>query len=169
MCSGRILRFERTQSRLTSLDARFIIKGMGRKKLTRTKNRNTYSLENLKQLREIRDKISPLGMHMTDSQALDVAVSTVHRVMFDNKLSVVDLDKVLAYFNEHLKRTWADFVSKALEGAGHEGVVVDWHKDGSVEVRWDEGRAIVPAQVFEGKGMREDDMLRDMKTSELPI
>ena len=142
---------------------------MGRHKLTHKKNRNTYSLENLKQLREIGDKISPLGMHMTDSQALDVVIITMHKVLFDTKLQVVDLDKVLAYFNEHLKRTWADFVSKALEGAGHADVVVDWHKDGSVEVRWDEGRAIVPAQVFEGKGMRDDDMLREMKTSELPI
>ena len=142
---------------------------MGRNKLTHTKNRNTYSLENIKQLREIRDKISPMGMHMTDSQALDVTIIVMHKVLFDNKLQVVDMDKVLAYFNEHLKRTWAEFVSKALEGAGHEDVEVDWHKDGSVEVRWDQGRAIVPAQVFAGEGLGEDDLLRKMKASELPI
>ena len=68
---------------------------MGRKKLTRTKNRNTYSLENLKLLREIRDKITPMGLHATDSQALDVVIVVLHKIMFDDNLQVTDIDALL--------------------------------------------------------------------------
>ena len=87
---------------------------MGRKKLTHTKNRNTYSLENLKQLREIRDKLSPMGMHMTDSQALDVVIVVMHKVLFDPNLQVTEVDALLKMLNGHFTKTFSEFLIKTL-------------------------------------------------------
>ena len=141
---------------------------MARSKLKKPKTRHHLALANIGQLRELKDRLTPTGLEMTDSQALDIVVATMHGAIIEKGLQVVNMDHMLGIMNEHLKRVWAEFVSKALEGAGHEDVVVDWHKDGSVEVRWDQGRAIVPAQVFAGEWMDKDDLLRQERTGPTP-
>ena len=140
---------------------------MGRKKLAHMKNRNTYSLENLKQLREIRDKISPMGMHMTDSQTLDVVIVTMHKVLFDNNLQVTDVDAQLAMLNHHFTKTFSEFLEKTLREFGHTDVATTWSEDGSITVVCDKGGAIVPAAMF-GRD-DADSMVKSTRAAELPI
>ena len=130
----------------------------------RKKQQKHWCLAYADLLEPLKKKFAPPGLELTDGQTCDIALAVVHEILIEDNLQIVDLDKLLAHFNEHLKKTWADFVSKALIGAGHEDVVVDWHKDGSVEVRWDGGRAIVPTKVFSGERMDKDDWLRQLKT-----
>ena len=59
---------------------------MGRKKLRNPKTRNSYSLEHAEKLHELRDKLAPKGLHLTDSQAIDVAIVVLHEIMFDENL-----------------------------------------------------------------------------------
>ena len=136
---------------------------MGRKKLTRTKNRNTYSLENLKLLREIRDKITPMGLHATDSQALDVVIVVLHKIMFDDNLQVTDIDALLKMVNGHVTREFSEFLEKTLTEFGHTDVATHWQEDGTVTVVCDKGGAIIPPVMFG----RAD--LRTLKATGLPV
>ena len=141
---------------------------MARSKLKKPKTRHHLALANMGQLRELRDRLTPTGLEMTDSQALDIVVATMHGAIIEKGLEVVDLDGVLAIFNEHFKRTFSQFLTEVLRKAGHKDIRTEWRKDGSVQVWWDEGGATLPAKIFAGERMDKYGLLRELKTG-LPV
>ena len=142
---------------------------MGRHKLGRSKTRNTYSLENLEQLRELRDKLAPMGLQMTDSQAIDVIVTVMHRVIFDERLQVVDTDKMLAVMNKQFTVEFSKMLVQSLEFFGQKDVRTEWQPDGSVVV-WagSNTKAVIPPKMFAGKIFDAESLLRDAPTG-LPV
>ena len=64
---------------------------MGRKKSEHPKTRNTYSLQYVGKLKELKERLAPKGLHITDGQAIDVLVATMHEIMFDERLLGVRL------------------------------------------------------------------------------
>ena len=141
---------------------------MARSKLKKPKTRHNFALANIDQLRELRDRLTPTGLEMTDSQALDIVVATLHGAIIEKGLEVVDLDGLLAIVNEHFKRAFSQFLAEVLSKAGHKHVRTQWREDGSVQVWWDEGGATIPAKVFAGERMDKDGLLREMRTG-LPV
>ena len=137
---------------------------MGRKKLRNPKTRNSYSLEYVEQLGELRDKLSPMGLSMTDSQAIDVIVTTMHRIIFDERLQVFDTDELLRMLNRHFKAEFANRLAHALKDFGHEDVRTEWQPDGSIAVLCGDIKAVVPPQMFAGGLFDKESLLRDAPT-----
>ena len=135
---------------------------MGKPKLKRQKTRHHYSLACIKELRELRDRLTPTGLEMTDGQAIDVIVSTMHGVIIEKGLEIVDPERMLALTNEHFKKTFSEFLVQILTQFGHTDVTTKWRKDGSVQVRCDVGSFTVPSEVF-GRA-DADSQLRELKT-----
>ena len=63
---------------------------MGKPKLKRQKTRHHYSLACIKELRELRDRLTPKALEMTDGQAIDVIVSTMYEVIIQKRFEVVE-------------------------------------------------------------------------------
>ena len=137
---------------------------MARSKLKKPKTRHNFALANIGQLRELRDRLTPTGLEMTDSQALDIVVATMHGAIIEKGLEVVDLDGLLAIVNKHFTSTFSVFLVEVLTKAGHTNVRTVWSEDGSVQVWWDDGGVTLPAIVFAGERMDKHGLLREMRT-----
>ena len=135
---------------------------MGKPRLKRPKTRHHYSLACIKELHELRDRLTPTGLEMTDGQAIDVIVSTMHEVIIEKGLEIIDPDKMLALTNEHFKKTFSEFLVQILTQFGHADVKTHWREDGSILVRCDVGGFTVPAEVFARADA--DSKLRELKT-----
>ena len=137
---------------------------MGKPKLKRQKTRHHYSLANIKELRELKDRLTPEGLEMTDGQAIDVIVTTMYGAIIEKGLDVVDLDKLLAIVNGHFQRVFSQFLSEVLTEFGHKDVKSKWQSDGSVQVTCDAGGATLPPKVFAGERLDKGGLLREMRT-----
>ena len=137
---------------------------MGRKKSERPKTRNTYSLEYVDKLKELKERLAPKGLHITDGQAIDVLVATMHELVIEKRGIICDPDKMLDVLNHHFTREFSKFLAQALEEFGHKDVKTQWRKDGSVIVTCDGAAADIPAKVFAGERMDKDGLLRELKT-----
>ena len=93
---------------------------MGKPKLKRPKTRNHYSLACLKELHELRDRLTPEGLEMTDGQAIDVAVSTLHGVIIEKRFEVVEPDKLMALLNRQFRTEFVEsMVPRYWPSLGH--------------------------------------------------
>ena len=121
---------------------------MGKPKLKRPKTRNHYSLACLKELHELRDRLTPEGLEMTDGQAIDVAVSTLHGVIIEKRFEVVEPDKLMALLNRQFRTEFVESMVKVLAELGHTDIHTELRKDFSVKVICNAGGFTVPAQMF---------------------
>ncbi len=135
---------------------------MGKPKLKRPKTRNHYSLACLKELHELRDRLTPEGLEMTDGQAIDVAVSTLHGVIIEKRFEVVEPDKLMALLNRQFRTEFVESMVKVLAELGHTDIHTEVLKDFSVQVTCDAGGFTVPAQMFARADA--ESTLRELKT-----
>ena len=79
---------------------------------------------------------------------MDVCIATLHQLVIEKGLTVVNMDKMLAIVNKHFKRTFSEFLVTTLEGLGHKDVATKWEDNGSVTVWCKAGAATIPSEVF---------------------
>ena len=148
---------------LTFLRIKTTMLRMGRKKLKRPKKQHHLSLAYLDQLQDIKDKLAPPGLELSDGQAVDVAIATLHELLIQKRLTVVDPDRVVEILNDLHKRALVKTIVDVVKGLGHKDVAAHWREqDGSVVVKCDVGAAVIPPRSF-GR-VDADTALRDAKT-----
>ena len=135
---------------------------MGRTKNKNPKTRHNYSLGCLKELRALRDRLTPPGLEMTDGQTIDIIVATMHGVIIEKSLEIVDPDRMMELINVQFRKQFVDSMVKVLSELGHSNIHTELHADLSVHVTCDEGGFTVPAEVF-GRA-DADSRLRELKT-----
>ena len=135
---------------------------MGKPKLKRPKTRHHYSLACLKELHELRDRLTPTGLEMTDGQTIDIVVSTMHGVIIEKRFEVVEPDKLMALLNKQFRTEFVESMVKVLAELGHTDIHTELRKDFSIKVTCDAGGFVVPAEVF-GRA-DADSHLRELKT-----
>ena len=135
---------------------------MGKPKLKRPKTRHNYSLACLKELRELKDRLTPTGLEMTDGQTIDIVVSTMHGVIIEKGLEIVDPDRMMELVNVQFRKQFHESMVKMLAELGHTDIRTEWREDLSVKVTCDSGGFTVPAEMF-GRA-DADSRLRELKT-----
>ena len=135
---------------------------MGKPRLKRPKTRHHYSLACIKELHELRDRLTPTGLEMTDGETIDVVVSTLHGVIIAKGLEVVEPDKLMALLNRQFRKQFVESMVKVLAELGHKDIHTELRKDFSVKVTCDGGIFNVPAKIFARADA--ESTLREMKT-----
>ena len=121
---------------------------MGRKKLKDPKTQRHFSVAYMHLMDELRPKLVPPGLQVSDGEMVDVCIKTLHLLLVDKQLTVVDPAKMMAVLNSHFRQTFSDYLVTTLEGLGHKDVRAEWQPDGSVMIACSAGTAKVPSQVF---------------------
>ena len=121
---------------------------MGRKKLKDPKTQRHFSVAYMHLMDEVRAKLVPPGLQVSDGEMVDVCIKTLHLLLVEKGLKAVDPAKMMKIMNEHFRRTFAEYLKTTLEGLGHKNVRTRWEPDGSVTVLCAAGAATVPAEVF---------------------
>ena len=135
---------------------------MGRKKLKRPKKQHHLSLAYLDQLQDIKDKLAPPGLELSDGQAVDICIATLHELLVEKGAELIDPVRMLAVVNAQFKRTFSEFLVKVLTEDGRQNVSTYWSEDGRVHVKWDTSSVSIPAEVFARADA--DSMMRELKT-----
>ena len=141
-------------------------KKRGRPKSQHPKTQRHLNLAYMHLLPELKAKLTPPGLEMSDGQAVDVAIATMHELLIGEGAEVIDPVRMLAVVNAQFKRTFAEFLVKTLTEDGRQNVSTFWSEDGSVHVKWDTSSVSIPAEVFARADA--DSMLRDLKTGRRP-
>ena len=76
-------------------------KTIGRPRLTRSTTQKRLNLAYMDLLEPLRSKLTPLGVELSDSQLIDTCVATVHGLLVEKGVEVVDPDRMMALLNEH--------------------------------------------------------------------
>ena len=121
---------------------------MSRKKLKDPKTQRHFSVAYLHLMDELRPKLVSPGLQVSDGEMVDVCIATLHQLVIEKGLTVVNMDKMLAIVNKHFKRTFSEFLVTTLEGLGHKDVATKWEDNGSVTVWCKAGAATIPSEVF---------------------
>ena len=137
---------------------------LGRPKALRPKKQKRFSVAYLHLLEELKPRLAPPGLDLSDGQAIDICIGTLHEMLVQDGLTVVNTDKMLAVLNHHFKKTFSEFLVKVLTEDGRQDVETYWSPDGRVGVKWDTSSISIPAEVFAGEGLDEDGLLRQMRT-----
>ena len=135
---------------------------MARSKLKKPKTRHNLALANMGQLRELRDRLTPTGLEMTDSQALDIVVATMHGVIIEKRFEVVQPDKLMALLNQQFRKQFVESMVKVLAELGHTDIHTEIRKDFSVKVTCDAGGFTVPPEMFARADA--DSKIRELRT-----
>ena len=135
---------------------------MGKPKLKRQKTRHHYSLACIKELRALKDRLTPTGLEMTDGQAIDVIVSTMHGVIIEKGLEIVEPDRMMELVNVQFRTQFHESMVKVLTELGHTDIRTELREDLSIQVTCDSGGFTVPAEMF-GRA-DADSRLRELKT-----
>ena len=135
---------------------------MGRKKLKQPKTQRHFSVAYMHLMDELRTKLISPGLQVSDGEMVDVCIATLHQLVFDKGLTVVNPVKMLDILNTHFKRTFSEFLVTTLKGLGHKDVATRWEDDGSVTVWCKAGAATIPAKVF--GNVNAESLLMEMKT-----
>ena len=99
---------------------------------------------------------------MTDGQAIDVIVSTLHGVIIEKRFEVVEPDKLMALLNRQFRKQFVESMVKLLAELGHTDIHTELRKDFSVKVTCDAGGFTVPAKMFARADA--ESQLRELKT-----
>ena len=137
-------------------------KKMGRPKLARPKKQTRLNVTCLELVKELKAVLAPPGLELTDAQTFDIAVCTLHELLVEKRLTVVDPNKMLSVLNGHFRRTFAEFLVTTLKGLGHKDVATKWEANGSVTVWCSAGSATIPPEVF--GIVNAESLLMEMKT-----
>ena len=132
---------------------------MSRKKLARPKKQRHLQLAYMHLLEELKPALAPAGLDLSDGQAVDVAVATLHELLVEKRGMIVDTDKLMALLNRQFRTEFVESMVKILTELGHTDVHTEWREDFSVKVTCDGGGFIVPPQMFARadaeRGLRE--------------
>ena len=124
-------------------------KKLGRPKAAKPKSRRHFTVSYGHLLEELKPLLTPPGFApISDSAAVDIAVGTLHEMLVQDKLSVVNTDSLVAVLNKIHMRALAKSVSEIVTGLGHTNVSVQWALDGTVNVHCDGGTIAIPPHTF---------------------
>ena len=137
-----------------------------KKKRGRPKSQRHLNLAYMHLLPELKAKITPPGLEMSDGQMVDVAIATLHELLVEKGAELIDPVRMLAVVNAQFKRTFSEFLVKVLTEDGRQNVSTYWSEDGRVHVKWDTSSVSIPAEVFARADA--DSMLRELKTGLRP-
>ena len=141
-------------------------KKRGRPKSQNPKSQRHLNLAYMHLLPELKAKITPPGLEMSDGQMVDVAIATLHELLVEKGAELIDPVRMLAVVNAQFKRTFSEFLVKVLTEDGRQNVSTYWSEDGRVHVKWDTSSVSIPAEVFARADA--DSMLRELKTGLRP-
>ena len=141
-------------------------KKRGRPKSQNPKSQRHLNLAYMHLLPELKAKITPPGLEMSDGQMVDVAIATLHELLVEKGAELIDPVRMLAVVNAQFKRTFSEFLVKVLTEDGRHNVSTYWSEDGRVHVKWDTSSVSIPAEVFARADA--DSMLRELKTGLRP-
>ena len=135
---------------------------MGRKKLKDPKTQRHFSVAYMHLMDELRPKLVPPGLQVSDGEMVDVCIKTLHLLLVEKGLTVVNPAKAMKVYNEHFRQTFAEYLATTLKGLGHKDVATKWEADGSITVRCAAGDATIPPEVF--GIVNAESLLMEMKT-----
>ena len=139
-------------------------KKRGRPKLLNPKRQARLNVEYLHLLPALKVALGPPpGLTLSDGQAIDVLIATMHELLVDKKGIIADPDKMIDYLNSHFKKTFSDFLVETLRAFGHRDVYTKWREDGAVTVTCDGGGVKIPAQLFAGEHLDKAAILRELR------
>ena len=145
-----------------SLTIKLMKKKRGRPKSKHPKTQRHLNLAYMHLLPELKAKLTPPGLEVSDGQMIDIAVATLHELLVLKGAEVVDPDRMLAVVNAQFKRTFSEFLVKVLTEDGRQKVETYWSEDGRVHVKWDTSSVSIPAEVFARADA--DSMMRELRT-----
>ena len=137
-------------------------KKMGRPRLIRPTKQKRLNLAYMHLLEPLKTKLTPLGLELSDSQLIDTCVATVHGLLVEKGVEVVDPDRMMALLNRQFRNQFVESMVKVLTELGHTNIRVQLHEDHSAKVTCDGGEFTVPPQMFARADA--DSMFRDLKT-----
>ena len=117
-------------------------------------------------LEELKPKLAPPGLDLSDGQAVDIAVATLHEMLVLDKLEVVNPDRLAKALNNLHMRGIAKAIGEIVSALGHTDITVKWGLDGSINVHCDGGTVTLPHKLF-ARGDTEGE-LRAMRTGAEP-
>ena len=135
---------------------------MSRKKLARPKKQRHLQLAYMHLLEELKPAMGPAGLDLSDGQAVDVAVATLHELLVLKRGAIVDTDRLLDLLNRQFRKEFVESMVKVLAELGHTDIHTEIRKDFSVKVTCDAGGFTVPAQMFARETAER--RLRELKT-----
>ena len=135
---------------------------MSRKKLARPKKQRHLQLAYMHLLEELKPALAPSGLDLSDGQAVDVAVATLHELLVEKRGAIVDTDKLMALLNRQFRKQFVESMVKVLAELGHTDIHTELRKDFSISVECDAGSFTVPPQMFARADAESG--LREMQT-----
>ena len=135
---------------------------MGRPKLARPTKQKRINLAYMHLLEPLKTKLTPLGVELSDSQLIDTCVATVHGLLLEEGVEIVDSVRMMALINRQFRNQFVESMVQVLAELGHTNIRVQLREDHSAKVMCDDGEFIVPAQMFARADA--DSMFRDLKT-----
>ena len=137
-------------------------KAIGRPRLTRSTTQKRLNLAYMDLLEPLRSKLTPLGVELSDSQLIDTCVATVHGLLVEQGVEVVDPVRMMALLNRQFRNQFVESMVKVLTELGHTNIRIQVREDQTALVTCDSGEFTVPAQMFARASA--DSMFRDLKT-----
>ena len=138
-------------------------KKLGRPKLKHPKKQKRLNLAYMHLLPALKAKLTPpIGVELTDAQVVDICLGTMHGVIVEKGLEVVDPAKMLKLVNVQFRKQFVESMTKILRELGHTDIETEWLPDFSVKVTCDAGGFTVPAQMFARADA--ESTLRELKT-----
>ena len=89
-----------------------------------------------------------VGVEITDAQVVDICLGTVHGLVVEKGLEVVDPVRMMELVNVQFRKQFVESMTKILGELGHTDIHTEWRKDFSVKVTCAAGHFTVPAEMF---------------------
>ena len=138
-------------------------KKRGRPKLLNPKKQTRLNVTYLELVQELKAKLAPPGLELTDAQTFDIAVCTLHKLMVGPRSIVCDLDQMMTTLNVHFKLAFNEALVSALEAFGHKDAKVQWSDNGHVAVTCEGLAAVVPARLLGWERLDKAEILRELR------
>ena len=135
---------------------------IGRPKLERPTKQKRLNLAYMHLLEPLRTKLTPLGVELSDSQLIDTCVATVHGLLLEEGVEVVDPERMMALINRQFRNQFVESMVKVLGELGHTNIRIQLREDQTAKVTCDGGEFNVPPRMFARADA--DSMFRDLKT-----
>ena len=137
-------------------------KKIGRPRLTRPTTQKRLNLAYMHLLDPLRKKLTPRGVELSDSQLIDTCVATVHGLLLEEGVEVVDPVRMMALINRQFRNQFVESMVKVLTELGHTDIRIQVREDQTALVTCDAGEFTVPPRMFARADA--DSMFRDLKT-----
>ena len=137
-------------------------KKLGRPRAKHPKTQRHFSVAYAHLLEPLKAKIAPPGLELSDGQAVDICIATLHELLVEKRGEIVDPEKMMALINRQFRSQFVEAMVKVLTELGHTDVHTEWRKDFSVKVTCDAGGFTVPPEMFARADA--DSMMRELRT-----